>query len=109
MAALAKRRRKAKSPKTAPGQRSPEGYLETIFDLVVEIRSKNDTDTEIAQKVKDYLKAGVSLVWVADPEAKTVTAHRRGRRPKVFREADALAAEDIAPGFRVLVSDVFQL
>lgn len=95
--------------RSLPVRFTPEGYLETIPDLVVEVRSKNDTDEEIAGKVRDYLKAGVALVWVADPAKKTVTAHRRGRRPKVFREADTLTAEDIVPGFRVLVSDVFQL
>jgi len=44
--------------------RFPEGYLETIPHLAVEIRSKNDTQPEIDQKVADYFKAGVLVVWL---------------------------------------------
>jgi Uma2 family endonuclease len=88
---------------------SPEGYLETIPDLAVEVRSKSDTDQEIADKFKDYLKAGVRVVWVPDPERTIVTVYRRGRRPKVFQETDTLTAEDIIPGFHVRVSRLFEV
>ena len=50
-----------------PLQLSPEGYLETIPDLVVEVVSKNDTRAYTRRKVEDYLAAGVRLIWVADP------------------------------------------
>jgi len=40
-----------------PIRRSPEGYLETIPELVVEVRSKNDTLPAIQRKVDDYLTA----------------------------------------------------
>lgn len=90
-----------------PIQRSTEGYLLTIPDLVVEIRSKNDTLAEILAKVADYLRAGVRVVWVADPEARTVAAHRPDQEPKVFQESDTLTVEEVIPGFRMAVKDVF--
>jgi Uma2 family endonuclease len=92
-----------------PLRLSPEGYLETIPDLVVEVRSKNDTLSAVQRKVYDYLKAGVRIVWVADPEARTVTAHRSGQEPHVFGQADDLVIADIIPGFRMSVADVFRL
>jgi Uma2 family endonuclease len=95
--------------KSLPIRRSSEGYLETIPDLVVEVRSPNDTGPEVEQKVRDYLRAGVKVVWVADPEARTVTAHRPGQPPFVFSETDTLTVGDVIPGFRVAVRDVFQL
>jgi Uma2 family endonuclease len=91
-----------------PVRLSPEGYLETIPDLLVEIR-KNEADKRIASKVKDYLKAGVKVVWVADPQRKTVTAYRRGQRPKVFKETDTLTVEDVIPGFRASVARLFDV
>src|SRR5919109_253754 len=42
-----------------PLRRSSEGYLETIPELVVEIRSPNDTGPEVQAKVDEYLAAGV--------------------------------------------------
>jgi Uma2 family endonuclease len=88
---------------------STEGYLETIPDLVVEVRSKNDTNQEILKKVRDYLKAGVRLVWLADPGNRTVTVYRPRRKPQVLRENQILTAEDIIPGFELPVRDAFQL
>jgi Uma2 family endonuclease len=95
--------------RSLPIRESSEGYLETIPDLVVEVRSKNDTAPAIQRKVDDYLAAGVRVVWLADPAARTVTAHRRGVEPRVFREDDTLTVEeDIIPGFQLLVRDALQ-
>lgn len=95
--------------KSLPIRLSSEGYLETIPDLVVEVRSPNDTQPEILRKVQDYHRAGVKVVCVAEPEARTVTAHRPGQPPFVFAETDTLTVGDLIPGFRVTVRDVFQL
>ncbi len=91
-----------------PIRRSSEGYLETIPDLVVEVRSKNDRQTEVAAKIQDYFTAGVKVVWDVDPGAKTITAYRRDIPPKVFTENETLTVEDIIPGFQLLVRDAFQ-
>jgi Uma2 family endonuclease len=91
-----------------PLRTSSEGYLETIPDLVVEVRSKNDTAPEVQGKVDDYLAAGVRVVWVADPQARTVTAHRAGVLPHVFHEDDTLTVEDIIPGFQLPVRDALR-
>jgi Uma2 family endonuclease len=93
--------------RSLPIQVSKEGYLETIPDLVVEVRSKNDTQPAVDRKVNDYLSAGVHVVWVADPEAQTVTAYRPGMAPQVFGPQDTLTVDDVIPGFNMPVRDVF--
>jgi Uma2 family endonuclease len=95
--------------RSLPIVRSAEGYLETIPDLALEVRSPNDTQAENAAKVRDYLLAGVRVVWVADPEAQTVTVHRAGLEPQVLTVTDTLTIEDVIPGFRMAVADVFQV
>lgn len=92
-----------------PVRQSPEGYLETIPHLVVEVRSKNDTQPYLDRKAQDYLTAGVRVVWVADPDARTVTEYRPNNPPVVFGDSDTLAVDDIIPGFRLPVRDAFQL
>ncbi len=89
-----------------PPRLSPEGYLVTIPQLVVEVRSKNDAQPEIDEKVRDYLAAGVVLVWVADPDTRTVTAHRTNQTPVVFAATDALTADPVIPGFAVPVAEL---
>ncbi len=44
--------------KQLPTRTSPEGYLLTVPELIVELRSKNDTQPEIDEKVDDSQKAG---------------------------------------------------
>ena len=67
-----------------PVRRSREGYLETIPDLVIEVRSKNDTRAELERKAQQYLSAGVVIVLISDPEAKTVAEHRVGIEPHIL-------------------------
>jgi Uma2 family endonuclease len=89
-----------------PVRTSPEGYLLTVPELMVEVRSKSNTESEIAEKVSDYLQAGARLVWVADPDARTVTVHRPNQAPVVLAAADTLDAAPVIPGFSVLVGDL---
>jgi Uma2 family endonuclease len=91
-----------------PIRLSSEGYLETIPDLAVEVRSKNDTQPAVQRKVDDYLVAGVRVVWVVDPAARTVTAYRRDVEPQVYGEEDTLTVDDIIPGFQLLVRDALR-
>jgi Uma2 family endonuclease len=94
--------------KSLPIRRTTEGYLETIPELVVEIRSKNDSLKYVQRKVRDYLKAGVEIVWVADSTVLTVTVHSATGEPIVFGENDVMHLSELIPGFSMPVSDVFK-
>ena len=94
--------------RSLPAGISSEGYLDTIPELVVAIRSKNDTNAEIDEKVADYLKAGAQLVWAVDPEAETVAEHRPQSRPRTLGTTDTLACDDIIPGFRLPLAELFR-
>ncbi len=93
--------------RSLPARESPEGYLETIPELVVEIRSKNDTAAEIKDKAADYVRYGVQLVWVVDPEPETVIEYRLNATPKTYTQADKLTCDDIIPRFKLLVAELF--
>ncbi|MCI0331834.1 MAG: Uma2 family endonuclease [Planctomycetes bacterium] len=94
--------------KSLPIRRTNEGYLETIPELVVEIRSKNDSLKYVERKVQHYLKAGVEIVWVADWSARTVTAHTGAGEPTVYGESDTLKLPTLIPDFSMPVADVFR-
>ena len=89
-----------------PARRSAEGYLETIPELVVEVRSRNDWAPEIAAKCDEYFRAGVRVVWVIDPDARVVAAHNADGSVQLFRDADPLTC-DLLPGFAVPVANLF--
>ena len=46
---------------------SLEGFLTKVPELIVEVRSKNDTPAELERKADEFLAAGARLVWVLDP------------------------------------------
>jgi Uma2 family endonuclease len=94
--------------RSLPIRESPEGYLETIPELIVEIRSKNDTLAEFSRKVANYMQAGVQMAWMVDPQSKTVIEHRPGAAPRTLTVADTLHCDDIIPGFKLPLSDLFK-
>lgn len=89
-----------------PVRRSPEGYLETIPDVVVEVRSKNDSLPAIESKAAEYLAAGVKLVWVIDPIRKLAAVYEPSKSPVTLGPDDELTAEPIVPAFRLKVGDI---
>lgn len=93
--------------KSLPVRLSPEGYLETIPELVVEIRSKNDSLDYVRRKVEHYLKAGVEIVWVVDPATKSVEIHLSGGHVVARGAGESLDVGDLIPGFALAVADVF--
>lgn len=83
------------------------GYVPVAPDLTVEIVSPWDRRRDVMRKVEAYLVAGVRLVWVIDPRRR-VTAYRAGGTTRVFTEQDDLDGEDVLPGFRLPVTEIFR-
>ena len=88
---------------TAPDQRVFEGAPV----LAVEILSGSETHEGIVAKVALYLSAG-AVVWVVDPDFRTITIHRPGRPPEGLNETHELDVDPELPGFRVPVRAVFE-
>ena len=89
-------------------QRKSPGFLDVAPDLVVEILSPNDRWTETTQKLREYFAIGVRLVWVADPQARSVYAYRALTDVREFTENDVLPGDDVLPGFSVKVARLFE-
>ena len=86
-----------------------EGHIGIAPDLAVEVVSPNDLAYEIDKKVEEYDTASVKLIWVVNPETKTVRVHRADGTVTVLREKDELDGENVVPGFRCRVGDLFLL
>ena len=61
----------------------------------------------MSEKIKLYLTTGVALLWIADPDLRTVAAHRPDTAPVLFNILQELTAESHLPGFRVPVAELF--
>ena len=77
--------------------------------MAIEILSPSDTMEETAEKVREYLDAGVLLVWEVNPIYEGVTVHRPGVPYESFNVTQELTAEPHLPGFRVPVAEIFAM
>lgn len=93
--------------KSLPLKKTREDFVETIPDIVVEIRSKNDSLAYLERKIEAFLAAGVTLAWLADPAAKTIRVYRRDSELLVLNDSDTLTADEIIPGFSFPVGNLF--
>ena len=83
------------------------GHAKVAPDLVVEVVSPNDDAINLLVKIGEYLGAGVSLIWVANPDDRSVFIYRAdGSGTRLGPEAE-LDGGEVVPGFRWLVADLF--
>jgi Uma2 family endonuclease len=85
----------------------PAGYAKIAPDLAVEVISPGDLYEEVDAKVEEYLRAGVRLVWVLSPTSRAVRIHRADGSSASARGDAELSGEDVVPGFRCRVADLF--
>jgi Uma2 family endonuclease len=84
-----------------------QGHVPLPPDLAVEVVSPNDLFYEVEHKVGEYLRAHVRLVWVINPDERTVAVHRPDGTGLRLLEDQELTGEDVIPGFRCRVGDLF--
>ena len=84
-----------------------KGYFQGAPDLAVEVVSPSDRPDEVAAKVQEWLQAGCSMVWVVQPDSRTVAVHRRGHEVTALKGPDALVGGDVLPEFSMPVTTIF--
>ncbi len=88
--------------------RDQDGYWPIAPDLAVEVTSPNDGAEDLEEKLDEYLRAGVRLVWVVYVQTRNVWAYRPDGTAKRYRSGDLLPGEDVLPGFAVPVAELFE-
>ncbi len=81
-----------------------------VPDIAIEVVSPNDKFSAVTRKVDRYLKDGVRLVWVVDPQQAQVIVYRHDSRTLLWLDAtDRLTAEGTLPEFETDVAAFFTL
>ena len=78
-------------------------------DLAVEVMSPTDKWSDVSKKVQLYLLAGTRLVWVIDPFDQGVTVYHHERPRRLLLAHEELEGEDIIPGFKLVINELFKL
>lgn len=84
------------------------GFWALAPDLVVEIISPTESAESILEKVKDYLIAGTSLIWLVYPRSQSVVEYRSASQIRQYNFEDTLDGGDILPGFQLPLQSLFR-
>lgn len=89
-----------------PG-RLPRGNLDIAPDLVVEVISPHDVAEDVQEKVLEYIRAGVRLIWLVYPRSRSVEVVTATGTSERLTEDATITAPEILPGFSAPVAAFF--
>lgn len=92
-----------------PGGRVPEEPIPQLApDLAVEVLSESNTEGEMERKRQEYFAAGVDVLWLVDPDLRTVTVHERGEDSfRIYDQTQTIDNLVFLRGFHVVLADLF--
>ena len=91
-----------------PGRRVPRVPIADLApDLAVEVISPSNTAREMERKLRDFIDAGVRLIWYVYPEPQEVHVHT-AERHDVLTIDQELTGGDVLPGFVLPLRQLFE-
>lgn len=93
-----------------PGGKLPADPIPNLVpDLAVEVLSRSNTVREMERKRREYFEAGVRLVWIVDPVARTVAVYvPDATEPVILQARETLSGDSVLPGFAMELSALFE-
>ena len=88
-----------------PAQR--RRFLAIVPDFIVEVLSPSDRRPAPELKLLEWIASGVSLAWLIDGDARTVTIYRPHLPPETRTNILTIAAEGPLAGFTLDLTDIW--
>jgi len=91
-----------------PGRKVPaEAIPHFAPNIAVEVLSSSNTAGEMARKRREYFRAGVELLWVVDPNARTLEVFSDPDRSTLLGASQSLDGGTVLPGFVLSLGALF--
>jgi Uma2 family endonuclease len=84
-----------------------EGIVPLAPDFVVELRSPTDGLDVLKNKMNEYVRAGVRLGWLIDPQTETVTIYRDDGSTETLDRPETVEASAVVDGFRLPMARIW--
>jgi len=95
--------------KDMPGRRFPREKIASLTpDLAVEVLSEGNTEAEMDRKLREYFESGTRLVWLVDPDDRSVRVYTSPRKPTLLSESESLSGGKVLPGFVLSIRTWFE-
>ncbi len=96
----------------------PRSYLSVVPELIVEIKSSSDRIREMEQKIALFLRQGVRVGILIDPDKKTLSVYRGAGmttdpngetvlQKTTLQNDDVLTIPELFPGWEVAISSIW--
>jgi len=86
---------------------NPQEFATLVPDLAVEVISPEVKSGYLQRKIRGYFEAGMKLLWIVDPEMRTVTVYHSPIDLCILTADDALSGEEVLPSFSCTVAELF--
>jgi Uma2 family endonuclease len=93
-------------PRSRPREMD-ENAWDVVPDLAVEVVSPHDLTEELQDKIDEYFRAGVRLVWVIYPKHARIHMYQSPSRVRALCRSDTLEGGDVLPQFRLSLTELF--
>ncbi|MFN3851108.1 MAG: Uma2 family endonuclease [Spirosomataceae bacterium] len=81
--------------------------IDEIPEFVIEVISGSDNSYKIEDKIAEYFKAGVKVIWNIYPEHKLVYVYTSRKDVKICTDSDICSAKPVLPEFEINVDAIF--
>ncbi len=85
-----------------------EDAWNVVPDLAIEVVSPNNKASEVLEKTGEYFRAGVRRVWIVYPIPRQVHVFSSPKQSRILGPGDSLDGEDLLPGFRLSLDELFE-
>lgn len=82
--------------------------IDIIPEFVIEVISENDNVYKLEDKLTEYFKAGVKVIWNILPHHECVYVYTSRKTVFICLENDVCSASPVLPDFEVTVNDLFK-
>jgi Uma2 family endonuclease len=80
---------------------------DVVPNLATEVVSPTDSAEELDDKIAEYFRAGVQLVWVVYPMQSKIHVYSSPTQIAVLTRADVLDGGAVVPGFKLPLAELF--
>jgi Uma2 family endonuclease len=85
-----------------------ENAWHVVPNLAVEVVSPHDFAEELLEKIEEYFRAGVQLVWVVYPRQQLVHVYESINQIRVVTRTGELDGGVVLPDFRLPLPEIFR-
>ncbi|HJZ60325.1 MAG TPA: Uma2 family endonuclease [Gemmataceae bacterium] len=87
----------------------PPRYTTGVPHLAIDFAPPGESYSRNLRRVTDYVRFGVPLAWLIDPDDRSVIVYQPKQPPHVSDETDELTGNGVLPDFACKVADLFTL